>query len=311
MPVPYPRTKGSNLSWVAAAIISAALSGMVAIVDSHLLSRRLPGLNTYLLPLGIFHGTVAVILLLVRPFPADVPPLHMLAALGTGAFSGIGSVMFLNAVRHGEISRIIPVINTSPIFVALMAVPFLGEAVTSRDWSGIVLTIAGAVLISVQTDGKNNRAQFQKSFFILLLCSLLFAISTILTKYALESLSFWNLYSANAGVMTLVFIAFAARPVTFRELRILPARNNILLLTLIAQSVIVVAIVLSNLAIQTGPVALASTVMSTRPAFVFLYSIAVSRLLPAIINEPLSRGILLLKLAAILMITGGVTLLTL
>jgi len=299
------------LTWISFAILSAALSGIVSIFDSHLLSRRLPNLNTYLLPLGIFHGTVALLVIVFQPISTTVPLLYYLAAFGCGALSGLGSILMLNTVRKGEISRIIPVINTSPIFVALMAVPLLGETLHYRNWLGILLTVAGAILISLQKGSGDKKTTLQKSFFTLAFCSVMFAISSIFMKYALESLPFWNIYSINSAVLAICFIIFSARPTTFREFKGLSQRNQVTALIVIGQAIVVVAMVLGTLSVQKGPVALASTVMGARPAFVFLYTIVVSRLFPKVLNEPLTRNIALLKFTAIAMIVGGVALLAL
>lgn len=149
------------MSWVGFAILSAALSSIVSIFDSHLLSRRLSNLNTYLLPLGIFHGTVALVVLVFQPIATNAPFLHYMAAFGSGVLSGFGSILMLNTVRKGEISRIIPVVNTSPILVALMAVPLLGEMLNYRDWLGILLTVAGAILISLQKGSGDKKLPFR------------------------------------------------------------------------------------------------------------------------------------------------------
>ena len=41
------------LSWLGAAILSAATLGLINIIDSHLLSKRMPSLGSYLVPVGI------------------------------------------------------------------------------------------------------------------------------------------------------------------------------------------------------------------------------------------------------------------
>lgn len=299
------------MAWITFAIVSAAITGINAILDSHLLSRRLPGLASYLLPLGIFHFSVGFIMLLAMPFPAGAATLPIVAAISTGFIGGIASVITLNIIRQGEVSRIIPVVNTSPLFVAIFAVPLLGEMLNARDWTGIVLTVAGAVLISVQKDGGDGRTQMQKSFLALAFCSLLSAIGSIILKYALGTLSFWNVYSANSMCLAAVFIAYSARPTTFRQIGALPQRNQVMGLTILNQALVVVAIVLSVVAIQKGPVALATTVLSSRPAFVFLYALVLSRFFPGVLNERLTKGIALLKFGAIAMIVAGVALITL
>lgn len=299
------------MSWAAFAIVSAALSAVVAIFDSHILSHRLPDVRTYFLPLGVFHMTVALVILVLNPFPADTQLLPVLAAFGSGILAGGSSLIMLNVVRGGEISRIIPVINTSPIFVALISVGLLGETLGYLNWIGVVVTVAGAILISVQTDGAGKNARLQKSFLALILSSLLFALSNIATKYASDTLTFWSIYAANAIMVALAFLLPSARPSTLKQLAAVPRRWHVLGLIVGGQAVVVVAILLSVVAIQKGQVALAATAMGARPAFVFVYTLVLSRFFPNVLSEKRSASIIALKVAAIVLIVGGVALLTL
>jgi drug/metabolite transporter (DMT)-like permease len=271
----------------------------------------LPGLASYLLPLGIFHLAAGIIILIVQPFPTQSTVLALIAAFSTGLFGGIGSVIMLNLMRSGEVSRIIPVVSTSPIFVVLLAIPLFHEVINFRDWLGIIITVAGAFLISVQKDAGDKKAKLQKSFLAMIFISLMYAFSTLATKYALESLSFWNLYSANAILFSLVFLVCSVRVSAFKQVKALPYRNWILALIVAVQSIIIVAILLGNVAMQRGPVSIVSTLGSTRPAFVFLFALTLSYFFPRLLNEQVSRSIIFLKFTAIAMIVGGVALLTL
>ena len=299
------------MAWVTIAIISAAISGFNAILDSHLLSRKLPSLNSYLLPLGIFHFIVAAAILIAMPFPARAGALPVLAAFSTGLLGGLASIMTLNAIRFGEVSRIIPVVYTSPLFVALAAVPLFHERLTGLDWTGISLTVAGAVLISVQKSDSSGKGKMQGFFWVLVLCSLMSAAGTLLLKYATESLSFWNVYGANAITLAVIFIVFSARRETVKEIGAMPQRNRLMGLAIFNQATVVVAILLSVLAIQRGPVALVSTVTSSRPAFVFVYAAMLSLLFPSVLNERLTKGTAAVKFTATAMIVGGIAAITL
>lgn len=299
------------MTWAFYAIISSALSGVVSIFDSHILTHRVPDLRSYILPVGLFHLVAATVMLVFQPFPAGAQAWHIIAAFGAGVLTGAGSLIMLNAIRSGEISRIMPVVNSSPIFVALLAMPLLGEALGLRDWTGIVITVGGAILISVQKDSGKGRASLQKSFFALLLSSLLFALSSILSKYALQTVTYWNLYSASAISMGLVSVVYAARSQTFQTLWRLKNRNHIFSLVVIGQTIVIMSLVLSNVAIQRGPVSLVSTIIASKPAFVFLYVVLISQFFPRVLSERLTAGIAVLKVTAIAMIVAGIALITL
>ena len=61
------------MTWIAAALKSAATMGMVNIVDSHLLSKRVPDLRAYLIVLSVIHLTFSLVLIAVYPLPSGVP----------------------------------------------------------------------------------------------------------------------------------------------------------------------------------------------------------------------------------------------
>jgi len=77
------------------------------------------------------------------------------------------------------------------------------------------------------------------------------------------------------------------------------------------ECVALVGIILSYRAIQQGPVSLVSTIFSARPAFVFIFALALSQIFPAVLEERLSKGIIVIKIISIGLIIGGVSLLTL
>lgn len=51
----------------------------------------------------------------------------------------------LQSTRSEEPSRVIPVVQTFPMFVAILAVPLLRESLGYIDWVSILMTVAGAV----------------------------------------------------------------------------------------------------------------------------------------------------------------------
>jgi len=68
---------------------------------------------------------------------------------------------------------------------------------------------------------------------------------------------------------------------------------------------------LSTVALSLGTAALASTVMATRPMFVFLFGILLSLGLLKVLSEPLDRASLVQRGVAIGMIVAGVATITL
>ncbi|MDD5287897.1 MAG: EamA family transporter [Dehalococcoidales bacterium] len=297
--------------WITAALANAVIMSFISIVDSHMLTRRMPSLRAYLLPVGLTHLIISFTLLAVFRLPDNSGVIPVLVAIVAGLLNGLGGLLVLTIMRYGEVSRVIPVVSSAPIFVALLSVPLLGEMVGYREWLGILLAVTGAMLISVHLDGSGRKVKLQKSFFLLVLASLSYAASNIGFKYTLGTLSFWNVYSFNAICVGAIFFLYSLRRTTIGELRTLKKRTQTLALTVGNQCIVTTGMVLSFVALDNGPVSLASTIMNIRPAIVFLFAVILSRFYPAVLNERLEKRTVLVKLIAITLITCGVVLITL
>jgi len=298
------------LDWAVISMANAAIMAVVAIFDSHLLSKRFPSLWSFILPVGIIHLCLGTVFLTIYPLPQGIDATVLVIAYASGIIRAGAALLMLNIMRSGEISRIIPVVHTSPIFVAIFAIPFLGENLGVMEWLGILITVGGAILISVKRNSNGQGATLQKSFFILLLSSLLIGIANTASKYVLDYMSFWNIYSINSICFGVVFLFLSVRPRVFKEIKNLNQRNKSMVLLFFNESIAVVAIILFYWAMGQGPVSLVSTVVSTRPAFVFIFALIVSRFFPAVLEERLSKSVIIIKIISILLIVGGVTIIT-
>ena len=59
----------------------------------------------------------------------------------------VGFVMFVIALKHGNLSILYPVLATSYIWVALLSVRFLGEPFSVPQWVAVALIFLGIGLI--------------------------------------------------------------------------------------------------------------------------------------------------------------------
>jgi len=284
---------------------------LVNIVDSHLISRRMPSLWAFLIPAGTLHLIFGLVVLGVEPFPPGVQSFPWFIAVFS-AFTRTAAVfLMLYAMRTEEISRIIPVVYAHPVFVAILAVPLLDETLSSLQWVAIFMTVAGAMLISARRSESGHGARLRRSFLLLLSASLLFGVANTATKYALDYITFWNMYSLNALCFGIFFWLVSARPSVFRELRDIKDRGFILKLIAFNETISFTGIVLSFWAMEKGPISLVTTIMGTRPFFVFLYALALGLFFPAVLGERFSRGIIAIKIVSTALIVGGIALINL
>jgi len=299
------------LSWVYAALAAAAIAALVNVVDSHIISKRVPSLWSFLIPAGILHTIFGLILIGVFPLPSDVAAFPWFIAVLSAILRTGAVVLMLGTMRTEEVSRIIPVVHTYPVFVALIAVPALDETLSLLQWLAVFMVVGGAVLISIRRGGEGKKTRLRRSFTILLASSVLFGVANVASKYALGYISFWNMYSITGICLGLGFCLISVRPAVLGELRGLPGKAKIATLIFSNESLAFFGVVLSFMAMERGPISLASTVMAIRPLFVFVYALVLSVVLPAVLRERFTSRVVVLKIVSIGLIVGGVAIINL
>ncbi|MFQ5860540.1 MAG: DMT family transporter, partial [Dehalococcoidia bacterium] len=278
-------------------------------VDKQLVSRFMPSLSSFYLWVGLGTLFWGIIVLLVVPLDRGIGSLTVALTVLSGAIWGLGLLLFFSTLRYEEVSRATPLYGTFPIFVALLAVLFLSERLTWLQWLAVLITVAGAVLISLRRQvPKFGHLALTPSFWVLLSASLVTAAAHLITKHVLGELSLWNAYTLRQLGFAAPFLLVSLRPVAMLQvwdsLRNPTARWLMLGIEAIAGPA---AVVLTLLAIQRGPVSLVSTLTATRPLFVFLFATLLSTPLWRMMDEPLERGTLAVKLVSIVLIILGVS----
>ena len=64
---------------------------------------------------------------------------------------GIGAIMLVTALKHGELTVLYPIIATSYIWVALMSWYFFNESMNYLKWIGIFTIVVGIIFITRNT----------------------------------------------------------------------------------------------------------------------------------------------------------------
>ena len=294
------------MNWTSAAILSAAIMAAVNVISSHLLSRRMPSLRVFLLAPGIIQLSYALLTFYLFPFPEGVAMRPIWAAVASGIFRTAAVLIMLYYFKREEVSRVIPVIYIYPVFVAIMAVPLLGEALSYLQWLAVIIVVAGAVVVSAEKSPATT-GWLSRTALHLFAAGLLFAVADVANKYALGYISFWNGYSITAICMSSTFWIISMRPRMLRQLRDMKQKKLTLTMLFTNELIAPSAVILSFWAMQRGPVSLVSTIIGSRPVFVAIFSLILSRVLPGFLKKIPGMKVFVVRLVAILMIFGGIS----
>lgn len=99
---------------------------------------------------------VALVILAIASYPqwktlpqAGGKALLMMAVGGGVVAGAVGMLCFYTALKGAPLNRVMPIAFTSPLFGALMGLILGGEPLTVKTGAGMLLTIAGIVLLTI------------------------------------------------------------------------------------------------------------------------------------------------------------------
>jgi len=227
----------------------------------------------------------------------------MLLGIVGGIFSSFGVWSYYFSLSKEEVTRFIPIMSTSPLFVLLFAYIFLKEAFSSSIYLGIILLISGAILISVENFLSNFK--IHKAILVSFGCAFLFALRNIFMKFALTGNEIWSIF---------LWIGFGSFIVSFSLLLIhhphIRKKAELGIKHLIFVGIVgTIALFTFITAINIGPVSLTSALLELQPLFVFVGATILSIFHPEILKEKITKSIVIQKMIAVGLIVLGAVLL--
>ena len=296
------------IEWLAPAIGSPATFSIVTFGDKAILSRFGLSSSSLTLFVGLNQALFGTVVLFFAPLNGiDVG--DVLGGLGSGVFQGLGLILMFFMLKREEASRVIPVFQTSPIFVALLATAFLDDSISVIQWMAVLLAVVGAIAASTTRSSVSGSFRPRPIFGVLILAAASVAVSQIFLEISTDEMSVWNTVTLRgwgmAGVMSIAF----ARRTNLQELGsflMVPKHGGLLILT---EGVLAVAASLQLIfAISRGPVSLVAAIFGTRPGFMFVLGLVGSKVYPSFFDEVFDRTEFLIKLAATTLIVTAIVL---
>jgi len=144
-----------------------------------------------------------------------LPPGYLAPALASLALTVVSNVAYIEALRRAPLSATVPLLSLTPVFAALVAIPLLGELPTPRSAAGILLVVAGALVLRLPLrglGGEGERPAPASALLLMLLVAFLWSLTISLDKLAIARSSppFHGL-CLNAAVTVALLAVLAAR----------------------------------------------------------------------------------------------------
>lgn len=296
------------MPWIALALLSAAILAGSNLLDKTVAYHYVTTPLTMPLMIGIAHTLLGVIILAVVSVPDGACTSAVLSALASGALIGVGGLMWILVLYRQEVSRVVPVTQTAPIFAAVLAVVFLGETMSTTQWLSVMATVTGAIVISLKI-GENYRDIFiHRSFFILIAAAIILASANIIGKSALTDLPIMYTHGLRSVGLGGTFFIFGSRRASYANLAgLIRTRSPGLLVFGFNEYVLANgALLLLLAALSQGPASLVLALAGTRAMFIVVLSTTVALLWKGALGEDITRRAITVKAAAVTLIVAGI-----
>ena len=139
-------------SWPFWAFLSAGFAALTAIFAKVGVEGVNSDFATFLRTLVIIAVLAAILTLLGewRPLTSISPRTYVFLAL-SGLATGASWLCYFRALKLGDAARVAPIDKLSVVLVALFGVAFLGERLSGRNWAGVAMIAAGAILVALRS----------------------------------------------------------------------------------------------------------------------------------------------------------------
>ena len=297
------------MSWILLAFCGPVLWAISTHIDKYLVEKffKETGVGTLL----IFTSLIGLFALPVIGAFVDVFAIGTTGVMITSV-SGLlymtAMYFYLRALQKEEATTIAPLFQTSTLFTYAIAYFVLHETLTLPRIAGGLLVMSSALVISYDP---RHRHRFKlPTVALVLACTATLAVSSVIFKlFAIRNafwpVTFWTF--AGEAVFGAVMLAV---PYYRREFIGMFAKNPGAVIGINAANELINlgGGLAARWASLLGPVSLVSAIGGTTSLFVFLFGVLISLVAPRLGREDLSRGSLIQKSIAVVLVGVGVTL---
>ncbi|MFH1400273.1 MAG: DMT family transporter [Nanoarchaeota archaeon] len=293
------------MDWIVLSLATAAVWAVVNIIDKQVLTHWVKDVRAPLIVLGLVGLLAGIGILLVRGFPSSWSLYDAVLLLIAGVTFAGGVILYFRAMSLDEASRIIGLYYVAPLWVLILGAWFLGEVFTPLKYAGVISIVAGALLLSVRSVRSMRNGQV---LVIMLLETMLFAISAVANKLVLVDMDAWSVFAISRIISFFVLVpvmvgSFASlvSSVASKGWRVVGAMT-------VSETLTALGGVLITFALVSGPATLVNALASMQPVFVLALMALLTVARPKLFKEEISRSALVVKACAIALIVSGAVL---
>ncbi|OGI57523.1 hypothetical protein A3B85_01880 [Candidatus Nomurabacteria bacterium RIFCSPHIGHO2_02_FULL_37_13] len=239
----------------------------------------------------------------------SISGIDLIILLFAGFLSAGAFYFYLMGMEMEEASIIIPLFQLIPIFGYFLGYFILSESLNAFQILSALIIMLGIAMISIEIDEENKLTLKTRVLVLIAVSSFLFALhDTLFKKVAIiESFwvsVFWQYLSLTIfGLLILLFVKKFRKE--FLEMFFHDMGKKVLFVNFSSEILYILGNLANSFATLLAPLAIVLVVSSYQPLFVFIGGILLTKFLPHISTEKISRKHFYHKLISILIIIIG------
>lgn len=303
------------MEWILIAMIAPILWGLTNYIDKLLLRRHIASTQDVvtLLVFSTITSLFAVlpITFILSPDIFAFPRTTILTLVSVGILGALAVWLYLLALDQDDVSTVVALFQTIPVFGILFSYILLGEMLTLTQLVACVLIIFGSLFISVDISDVRHLRIKHRTLLFMLSSSALFALFETMFKFAALDAPFaTSIFWEHVGLVLVGVVLLSFESVRRRFIAVFTTGGaKVVGANLTGELLTICGNVLTNFALLLAPVALVLTVTGMQPMFVFLLGILFTVFAPKYVQESLTPRVLMHKFCAIALILVGVVVL--
>lgn len=293
------------MSWFLLAVGSLALYSVTNFIDKFLIEKKIQYASTATIYGSLFSLPIGLLFLAFRGFHL-LPLWDITLLITSGVLLTLYIIPYYNALILDDASRVVPLYQFYPVFTLILSSIILHEQLTTKQLLGFSLvTVGGFILGTEKVEQKIFK--LRRSFWYMILASLLFACTGIIFKFTSPS-DFWlniGYQTIGIGIGALLLLLYQPYRLHFTQ-ETKKFHKTIYGILMINQTIALIADYLYFYAVTLAPVALVSVVQGSQPLFVLFYGYVLTLWFPHLIKEDIRKKTILLKLFATMLLAIGI-----
>jgi drug/metabolite transporter (DMT)-like permease len=231
------------------------------------------------LVLNLVKGLMAIVLLvftllLTNQLLPNVNPTNVQLLVLSGAIGiGLGDTAYFEALNCLGPRRSLILESLAPPIAAILALWFLGEALSAQAWSGIFLTVVGVTWVVLERTSSlpNFQLRSTRGAIAGILAAISQAGGAVLSRAALVETDIsplWSTFIRLAAGVFVLLIWLLLRPQPAQSLQALKSRQMLTIIAGTAFASTYLGIWLQQLSLKYAPAGVAQALGATSPIFV-------------------------------------------